>query len=96
VNCRHDAIVCRSDTLGNQTYFGMGFLEGYLTSQMMCDFTYNYELSTFNGNETQRDLVVDFLTKNYDWATAQVATNVTSVYWRQVCLHVWMNAHSAE
>lgn len=64
-------------------YYAMGFLEGYLTSQMMCDFTNNYESRTFGGNATLRDLVVTFVNDNREWAVAQAATN-TSTYWQQV------------
>ena len=81
--CRCVCVATAAGAADAVTYFAMGYLEGYLTAQMMCDFTYNYETSTFDGNMTLRGQVVTFLEQSYTWTMQQLQTN-TSTYWKQV------------
>ena len=66
-------------------FFAAGFLEGYVTSQSICDFAYDFETVTFDGNNTLRDVVVTFLRANVEWTATNTAKNNTQ-YWRQVPL----------
>jgi hypothetical protein len=65
-------------------YFAAGYAEGFATSALICDFSFNQQSVWFGGNATVRDMFVSFLTANYDWTAQQVAANNGSVYWTQV------------
>ena len=51
---------------------------------MICDFSYDLQVATFDGNTTARANVVSFLRTNMAWAVANANSNST-VYWQQVC-----------
>ena len=48
-------------------FYAAGYLEGYVTSQSLCDFSYDFSQSAFDGNATQRDEVLNFLYKVCWW-----------------------------
>jgi hypothetical protein len=50
---------------------------------MICDFSYDLQNATFNGNLTQRALALQFLRTNMEWAEATASAN-NSAYWGQV------------
>lgn len=82
---RFNLVMCALPTgTPSLSAFAAGYLEGYVSSQLMCDFSYDLQAATFGDNVTQQDGAARFLRTNYRWAADNVASN-SSVYWAQVC-----------
>ena len=78
--CANISATTVSQQLG---FYAAGFLEGYVTAASICDFSYDFSVNAFAGNETYRDVVLSFLTKNYEWVQSNTQSN-SSRYWQQV------------
>jgi hypothetical protein len=74
--------------------FAAGYLEGYMTNQQICDFAFNLNASSFVGEPANlRNLTLQFLWDNYNWAVSMIHAENNSLYWAQVgvCVLLVMN-----
>ncbi|EGC38000.1 hypothetical protein DICPUDRAFT_46100 [Dictyostelium purpureum] len=62
-----------------------GYLEGYLTQEMIWDSKYNYYTNYFNSSTIPK-VLNDWLTENYYNMHEFIVNNVDSWYWRQLNL----------